>query len=132
MTKFKVDLVKYDMDKTKKRKRADFFVKAKSEEAVIQKLEEIHKGEKVKIIHEIQWGAEQIIDLPKVQRLTGEIKFFDEQKGFGFIQPDEDMEDLFFHASALGGEEIYDRDFVEFEISQTPKGAVAIKIKLID
>jgi hypothetical protein len=56
MAKATVELVKYDMDKTKKRKRANFSVADKTEEAVIAKLEKIHKGEKVETIHEIVWG----------------------------------------------------------------------------
>ena len=49
-------------------------------------------------------------------------------KGFGFIQPNSDMDDLFFHASALGGIEIYDEDLVEYEIGKGPKGLIAIRI----
>ncbi|MCK5884268.1 MAG: cold shock domain-containing protein [Bacteriovoracaceae bacterium] len=64
--------------------------------------------------------------------ICGEIKFFDADKGFGFITPDdEDLEDLFFHQSAVAGVEPNDRDRVEFEVSQAPKGLCAIKIKVI-
>ena len=60
------------------------------------------------------------------------IKFFDEAKGFGFIEADADIDDLFFHASSLDGEAIHDRDPVQFEVVERPKGDVAVKIKLID
>lgn len=126
-----VELVKYDMDKTKKRKRANFSVDVKSEAAVIQKLEKIHKGEKVQAIHELVWGEEVLSKDDYADIFEGTVKFFDEAKGFGFIRPEAKMDDLFFHISALGGEIVHDGDSVEFEIGEGPKGAVAIKIKLI-
>lgn len=132
MPKFTVELVKYDMDKTKKRKRADLIVEAQTEQAVIDKLEKIHKGEKVVTIHEIKWGEEKI-EQPKSGAIqTGTIKFFDEKKGFGFVQPDGDKDDLFFHASALGGQKVDDRDAVQFQIGVGPKGSVAVHIKLLN
>ena len=132
MAKITVELVKYDMDKTKKRKRANFIVDSKSEVAIIDKLERIHKGEKVQAIHEIVWGEEEFTPSHDVEYVTGKVKFFDEEKGFGFIRADIDIEDLFFHASALGGEVVYDNDLVEFEVSDGPKGPIAINIRAFD
>jgi|GEM_PF-81649 len=131
MSKILVELVKYDTEKTKNRKRKDLLVDEKSQESVVAKLEKIHKGDKVKEIFDITWGEEVA---PKVNPgviLTGTVKFFEEKKGFGFIAPDDEGEDLFFHASALVEEEIYDNDLVEFEVSEGPKGPVAIRIKFI-
>ncbi|MCO4793374.1 MAG: cold shock domain-containing protein [Bacteriovoracaceae bacterium] len=62
---------------------------------------------------------------------TGEVKFFDDTKGFGFIAPDEDMDDLFFHGTAVSGDEVTDEDRVEFELSESPKGPCAIHVKKI-
>jgi len=60
MTKLRIKLVKYDMDKTKKRSRKNVLVNGKTEDDVIAQLEKIHKGEKVVIIHELVWDEEQI------------------------------------------------------------------------
>ncbi len=133
MAKFTVDLVRYDMDKTKKRKRKNFFVEDKSEQAVIDKLERIHKGEKVVEIHEITWGEVEEDIVSDVEAYVGTVKFYDDVKGFGFIRPNIDIDDLFFHASALGGaKNIVDNSVVSFEIGEGPKGDVAIKIKLVE
>lgn len=97
-----VELVKYDMDKTKKRKRADFLVDSKTERAVIQRLEKIHKGEKVQMINELVWAEPDLDEDFEIETIRGTVKFFDEVKGFGFIAPDDDMDDLFFMHLHLG------------------------------
>ena len=126
-----VDLVKYDTEKTTGRKRKNLIVEAKTEASVIKKLEKIHKGDKVKEVFEIVWGEEEVDIKAPVYAHTGMVKFFEKVKGFGFIEPDNtDLEDLFFHASALGGETIYDEDMVEFDIGEGPQGPVAIHIRL--
>ncbi len=135
MPEFTVLSVKYDTVKTKKRKRANLIVSAKTKAAVIEKLEMIHKGDKVETINEIVWG--EAVEKKKNRKvvagkiLTGVVKFYEEEKGFGFIQPDEDEEDLFVHSTALGGVRLYEGDNVEYQMSQGPKGPIAIHVKLI-
>lgn len=138
MTKILVKLVKYDMHKTKKRNRKNMLVESRTEDAVVAQLEKIHKGDKVDTIHEIVWDEEQIekseqaAAIRESHIMVGEVKFFDPDKGFGFIAPDdEEVEDLFFHQTALSGAGPNDHDRVEFEISQSPKGLCAVKIKII-
>lgn len=137
MIKLKVSLVHYDMDKTKKRKRKNLLVDGKSEQDVIVKLEQIHKGEKVVTIHELIWDEDQIAEslakeeLRKTNLFKGEVKFYNEDKGFGYITPFEDLPDVFFHKTAVEDSDIQDMDEVEFEISESPKGTCAIRIKIL-
>jgi len=52
---------------------------------------------------------------------TGEIKMWNEEKGFGFIKPD-DGADIFFHVTALReGDEIARDKAVSFEVGVDPK-----------
>ena len=47
---------------------------------------------------------------------TGKVKMFNEQRGFGFIRPDDGGADIFFHVSALReGDEITEGKVVSFE-----------------
>lgn len=131
MARMMVELVRYDMSKTKKRKRANFLVEAKTEQAIIEKLEKIHKGEFFEMFHEIIWGEEEKSNDKLVAVYTGRIKFFSRNKGFGFIEADIEMDDLFFHASAIGQQDVQESDAVEFELGNGPKGVVAIHVKLI-
>lgn len=131
MKKLKVLFVSYDLSKTKNRKRKDMLVDDQTEEAVVAQLERIHKGDRVERLHEIVWDEKQIKEVVNDLYL-GTVKFFDLEKGFGFIQPDEDIEDLFFHKTACADGVPSDRDRVEFSISEGPKGLSAVHVKIID
>ncbi len=53
---------------------------------------------------------------------TGTIKFFNDDKGFGFITPDNGGQDVFVHASALQGSgPLREGDKVSFEVGQDRK-----------
>jgi CspA family cold shock protein len=53
---------------------------------------------------------------------TGKIKMFNEDKGFGFIKPDDGGVDVFFHVSGLReGDEITVGKAVNFEVGTDPK-----------
>ena len=63
---------------------------------------------------------------------TGTVKWFNEQKGFGFITPDDGGKDLFVHHSnieATGFRTLKDGQHVEFEQQESPRGPVAVKVR---
>lgn len=62
---------------------------------------------------------------------TGVVKFFNTEKGFGFITPDNGTADIFVHVSQLGGETISEGDHVEYDLGQGKKGDIAINVKVI-
>jgi CspA family cold shock protein len=64
---------------------------------------------------------------------TGKVKFYDEDKGFGFIASDEGSE-VFLHASALpaGTTSIKPGSRVEFSIVDGKKGAQAMALRVLE
>lgn len=64
----------------------------------------------------------------------GTVKWFNSEKGFGFITPDDGGSDVFAHFSAIeadGYRSLEENQRVTFEIVQGPKGAQASKIRAI-
>ncbi|MCG9972388.1 cold-shock protein [Christiangramia crocea] len=61
----------------------------------------------------------------------GKVKFFNNSKGFGFINSDDSSEDIFVHSSGLI-DDIRENDKVQFETEQGKKGLNAINVELID
>ncbi len=62
--------------------------------------------------------------------LKGTVKWFNESKGFGFIEQ-EDGKDVFVHYSAIGGsgfKTLNEGDKVQFEIVDGPKGPAAANV----
>lgn len=66
----------------------------------------------------------------------GKIKWFDTQKGFGFIQPDNGGKDIFVHRNNienLGFEEgLDDGQEVEYSVEETPKGLSAVDVAKVN
>jgi len=66
----------------------------------------------------------------------GTVKFFDTQKGFGFIKPDDGGKDVFVHRNNVESldynQGLEDNEAVEFEVEETPKGLSAINVRSLD
>ncbi len=62
---------------------------------------------------------------------TGTVKWFSEEKGFGFIVPDEGGKDLFVHRSNVETDNrvLRDGQKVEYEVGQGRKGPEATKVR---
>jgi CspA family cold shock protein len=63
---------------------------------------------------------------------TGTVKWFSDEKGFGFITPDEGSKDLFVHHSSIeadGYRSLAEGAKVEYESEQGDKGPKAINVR---
>ena len=69
-----------------------------------------------------------------MQTETGTVKWFNEDKGFGFITPDGGGKDLFAHFSEIKGSgfrTLAESQRVEFEVTQGQKGLQASNIRTL-
>ncbi len=63
--------------------------------------------------------------------MQGTVKFFHNRKKYGFIEPEDEGEDVFFHVSEIDGETVEKGDEVEFEVEQGDRGPKAVNVKLL-
>lgn len=61
---------------------------------------------------------------------TGKVKFFNDEKGFGFISQDGSDKDVFVHKSGTS-EFLRENDAVEFIVEEGEKGPYATQVKKI-
>ena len=62
---------------------------------------------------------------------NGTVKWFNQTKGFGVIERENEDKDLFVHKTEVEGR-IRDGDKVEFEIGESEKGPNAVKVKRVE
>jgi cold shock protein len=66
--------------------------------------------------------------------MTGTIKKLMQQKGFGFIVPDDGSDDVFFHRGSMAPrvqfEDLSEGDTVQFQVRRGDKGPVAFDMKV--
>ena len=65
---------------------------------------------------------------------TGKVKWFNEKKGYGFIEPDDGSEDVFVHYSSIqqdGFRTLNEGQAVEYEVIMEPRGPKARNVAAV-
>ena len=62
----------------------------------------------------------------------GKVKWFNDQKGYGFVTPEDGSKDLFVHYQEIQGDDfktLAEGQEVEFDIVESEKGPKAVKVR---
>lgn len=65
----------------------------------------------------------------------GRVKWYNDQRGYGFIRADEVKEDIFVHHTAIhmqGYRALFPEQLVEFEIKSDRRGLKAVNVRVVD
>jgi len=63
-----------------------------------------------------------------VAMAKGNVDFFNDTGGYGFISTDDADDDVFFHMEDVGGPDLEEGTDIEFDIEQAPKGPRATNV----
>ena len=89
-------------------------------------------SKKIKIkLEDIIIGATPVDNTPVETTRNGQVKFFNDEKGYGFIVDTETKESIFVHINNIA-ETIKENDKVTFEIEMGPKGSNAVNVKMAE
>ena len=88
------------------------------------------KKRKIKA-EDIQIGVAPMDDTPYDPTRRGRVKFFNDEKGYGFIIDVDTKDSIFVHANNTA-DQLQENDKVTFEVEMGPKGPNAINVKIVD
>jgi cold shock protein len=74
------------------------------------------------------------INRSTVKMASGVVKWFNSEKGFGFLTQDDGGPDVFVHFSAIQGggyKSLNENDKVQYEVTQGPKGPNAANVQVV-
>ncbi len=66
-----------------------------------------------------------------MDKQQGTVKFFNTEKGFGFIKHNDSNKETFVHVSGLISQNIKEGDSVEFELQEGKKGMNAVNVVVV-
>jgi cold shock protein len=67
----------------------------------------------------------------KMDKQQGTVKFFNSEKGFGFIKHNDSNKETFVHVSGLKSQNIKEGDSVEFDLQEGKKGMNAVNVEVV-
>ncbi len=81
-------------------------------------------------VEDIILGASPVNSTPEEVVRNGKVKFFNSEKGYGFITDKKTKDSIFVHINNVT-DELRENDLVTFEIEMGPKGPNAVKVQRV-